>query len=439
MKVHNEISQATALRYQSGFGNIFATEAMRGALPHGQNGPQKPAFGLYSELISGTTFGAPRHLNQSTYVFRIRPSVLSVDFELMDNGNLRTPPLEIAPYPGALRWGPRPIADESRDFIDGLFTMCGNGSPKSQTGMAVHLFGANKSMVNRAFSNADGELLILPQEGDLRIVTELGIIELEPGEVCLIPKGLKFRVELKGAVARGFVCENYGLPFVLPDLGLIGSHGLANAVDFSAPVAAYEDRKVDCQLIQKYAGQLWTCSIDHSPFNVVAWRGNWAPCKYDMRLFVSLGTATVDHPDPSIFTALSSPSSNVAGGNCDFMVLPPRWSVAEHSFRPPGFHRNAVSEFLGLIHGSHESRASKFPPGSFSLHNNWTAHGPDVQTFETASVAELKPVKITETLVFMFETRFPFECTAAAMQAEYRQRDCTKSWEGFHARFPKSV
>lgn len=430
------VSAGSVLQYQYGFGNRFSSEAMSGVLPLGQNGPQKPAYGLFSELISGSTFTAPRHLNQSTYVFRVRPSVVSADFEPIRSGDFLTPPLEIPPYPGALRWGPREQDSVRGDFLDGIFTICGNGSPKVQSGMAFHVYNATQSMVNRAFVNTDGEMLILPQTGALRVVTELGIVDVTPGDLVLIPRGLKIRVELIDQSARGFVCENFGLPFVLPELGLLGSHGLANAVDFAVPVAAYEEKRTEYQVVQKYCGNLWASHLDYSPFDVVAWRGNWAPSKYDMRLFAAMGSSTVDHPDPSIFCALSSPSSNVAGGNLDFMILPPRWIVAEHTFRPPGFHRNTVAELLGLIYGSHESRASKFPPGSFSLHNNWTAHGPDVKTFEVARNAQLKPAKIDDALVFLVESRFPFECTKGAMQCPERQRDCVQSWDGFRVRFP---
>jgi homogentisate 1,2-dioxygenase len=434
----NTSEKAAALIYQAGMGNDFATEAMDGVLAVSLNSPQKPAFGLYSELISGTTFTAPRHLNRSTYVFRIHPSVSSSDFEPLPGGNLKTPPLEVPPYPGALRWSPLTLPTTPCDFIDGLVTLCGNGSPKMQTGMAVHLYGANKSMENRVFSNADGELLILPQDGSLRVVTELGILNVKPGELLLLPRGIKFRVDLVDGAASGFVCENYGHPFVLPDLGLIGSHGLANAIDFCAPVAAFEQRSSPYQLVHKFAGNLWACHQLHSPFDVVAWRGNWAPCKYDMTRFVAMGSASADHPDPSIFCALTSPSSNVVGANVDLMILPPRWIVSENTFRPPGFHRSSVAEFLALICGSHESRASRFPPGSMTVHNNWTAHGPDVKTFEGARNTPLSPVKVSDSLVFMLETRFPLELTAAAMQSKDRQRDCAASWDGFRVRFPNN-
>lgn len=427
---------AGALRYHLGFANEFASEALAGALPQGQNSPQQPAFGLVSELVSGTAFTAPRALNRRSYLFRIRPSTVSTPFRTYAHPTFLTPPLSDSPYPGALRWGPAAIPKRDADFLDGLFTYCANGSPRLQHGAAFHLYRANRAMTGRAFSNGDAEMLILPQEGGLRLVTEAGVMTLDPGEVAIVPRGMKLRVDLAGPYARGFVCENFGLPFVLPELGLIGSHGLANAIDFQSPTAAFEDSDAPVELVHKLGGQLWATEIDHSPFDVVAWRGNWAPVKYDMRRFMVMGTVGVDHPDPSIYCALTSPSHHVAGGNVDFMILPPRWIVAEQTFRPPGYHRNSVAEILGLIEGSNESRAGGFPPGSISLHNPWTSHGPDVGTFERARVAPLSPQKIEETLIFMLESRYPFELAGQALEADFRLLDCEKAWAGFTKRFP---
>ena len=431
-------TDAGTLQYQLGLANEFASEAIAGALPQGQNSPQKLPFGLVSELVSGTTFSAPRTLNRRSYLFRIRPSTLANPFERLDNGSFLTPPLPIEPYPGALRWGPAEIPSVPTDFLDSLLTVCGNGSPKSQNGMALHIYNASVSMKGRAFANADGEMLIVPQQGSILVVTEMGRLDVAPGEFLLIPKGMKIRVELPGAASRGLVCENYGLPFVLPELGLIGSHGLANAIDFQAPVAAFEDDDGPVQLVQKFAGNLWATELDHSPFDVVAWRGNWAPAKYDMQRFGVMGAAGVDHPDPSIFCALTSPSNHIAGGNVDVMVLPPRWVVAEHTFRPPGYHRNSVAEIMTLIQGTSESRASAFPPGSLSVHNPWTPHGPDSKTFEAARVAPLQPMKIDGALMFMLETRYPLELTPLAMAAPFRQSKPSQGWGGFQKRFPNN-
>jgi len=426
----------SALEYMSGFGNEFQSEAVAGALPQGQNSPQKCAFGLYSELVSGTVFTAPRALNRRSYLFRTRPTVAQPDFQRCELANFKTPPLEFPPYPMAMRWDPYPLELARGDFLDGMTTICGNGSPVQQSGLAIHTYCANRSMTGRAFSNADGEMLILPQHGGIRVTTEVGLLEAAPGELVLIPKGMKFRVDLLSDVARGFVCENFGHPFVLPELGLIGSNGLANACDFLTPVAHFEDSDEPVELVHKYAGAFWSATMGHSPFNVVAWRGNWAACKFDMHRFVVLGAQMVDHPDPSIFCALTSPSHPVAGGNVDFMILPPRWLVAEHTFRPPGFHRSAVAEFLALIQGAHDTRASRFAPGASSLHNNWTAHGPDVATHDKGRVAELVPTKFEETLVIMLDSRFPYEIAPGGMDGPHRQLDCTSSWQGFQKRFP---
>ncbi|MDP3550786.1 MAG: homogentisate 1,2-dioxygenase [Novosphingobium sp.] len=423
-------------QYQYGFANEFATEALPGALPRGQNSPQHAPYGLVSELVSGTSLAAPRAQNRRSYLFRIRPSTGTHAFTPFALDNFQTPPLAIAPYPGALRWGPFPLGEAECDFLDGIETVAANGSPGGHAGMALHIYRATRSMEGRVFSNGDGDMLMLPQQGALSIVTELGVIDVAPGEFALLPKGLKFRVDLTGAEARGFICENYGLPFVLPDLGLIGSHGLANSIDFMTPVAAFEDSDVACTLIHKFAGNFWSADIGYSPFDVVAWRGNWAPCKYDMRNFAVIGALSHDHPDPSIFCALSSPSDAVAGGNVDFMILPPRWVVAEHTFRPPGFHRNAVAEILGLIEGSHDARSSDFAPGSMSLTNNWVAHGPDTRTFEVARTAPLEPRYDNDTLVFMLETRFPLQLTRRAMEAGNRRVNCAQTWAGFTKRFP---
>lgn len=420
----------------AGFANEFATEALPGALPQGQNSPQKIAYGLVSELVSGTTFAAPRALNRRSYLFRIRPSTIGGEPSRLEHDTFLTPPFDVLPFPGPLRWGPAPIGGAAHDFLDGLMTICGNGAPDRQTGTAIHVYRATRSMTGRAFANADGDMLIIPQLGAITLVTELGILDVEPGEFALVPRGMKFRVDLLEGEARGLVCENFGLPFVLPELGLLGSHGLANAIDFKAPVAAFEDDDRPVELVHKYCGQLWRFELAHSPFDVVAWRGNWVPVKYAMRDFATMGTVSVDHPDPSIFCALTSPSSDVAGNNIDFMILPPRWVVAEHTFRPPGYHRNSVAEFLSLIQGTSESRSGDFPPGSMSLHNNWTAHGPDVAAFEGARTATLQPQKIEDTMMIMIESRYPFAQTTQAMNADFRISNAGTGWAGFKKRFP---
>lgn len=427
----------SGLQYQRGFANDFASEAVAGALPDGQNSPQKAPLGLVSELVSGSTFSAPRALNRRSYLFRIRPSASRSAFAPFNGLAFLTPPFDLGVYPGPLRWLPFAIPEASTDFLDGIFTLCGNGSPKEQVGFAFHAYAANASMERRAFANADAECLILPQAGGIRVVTEMGILELWPDEVALVPKGMKFRVELLGELARGYLCENFGHPMVLPELGLIGSHGLANGIDFKIPVAAFEDIEEPFELVQKMAGQFWSVTLETSPFDVVAWRGNWTPSKYDMTRFNAMGTATFDHPDPSIYCALHSPSNTTMGPNLDFLILPPRWMVAEHTFRPPGYHRNAVAEILGVISGGHEARASNFPPGAISLHNCWTPHGPDTASYEAGREMPLQPTKISAAMIFMLETRFPIEIASQAMEAGNCQQAGHLGWQGFHRRFPQ--
>ena len=375
------------LAYQSGFGNSFETEAVAGALPQGRNSPQRPAFGLYAEQLSGAAFTAPRHENRRAWLYRLRPSAGHPPYQpYRGAGLLRSGPFdEVPPSPNRLRWDPLDMA-EGIDFVDGLVTYAGNGDPAAQAGVAVHLYAADRSMTDRVFYDADGELLIVPQQGALRLATELGLLDVAPAEIALIPRGVRFRVELSGP-SRGYVCENYGAPFRLPELGPIGANGLANARDFLSPIAWYEDRDAPVEVVQKFQGGLWTTTLDHSPLDVVAWHGNLAPVKYDLARFNTMGTVSFDHPDPSIFTVLTSPSEVPGTANCDFVIFPPRWMVAEDTFRPPWFHRNVMSEFMGLIHGAYDAKAGGFAPGGASLHNCMSAHGPDRESHAKATAA----------------------------------------------------
>src|SRR6266446_7601550 len=378
----------TRLRYQSGFGNEFVSEAVEGVLPRGQNSPQKVAHGLYAEQLSGTAFTAPRGVNRRTWLYRMRPSVAHKPFESISRARLRSAPFDEVPTPpNQLRWGPIPIPASSQrtDFIDGLITMAGNGNTHNHSGVGIHIYVANASMTDRFFYNADGEMLIVPQMGRLLLRTEMGVLEAGPGEIAVIQRGIRFRVELLEKEARGYICENFGALFRLPDLGPIGSNGLANPRDFLAPVAAYEDRDTKCELVAKFMGQLWSAEMDHSPLDVVAWHGNYASYKYDLRRFNAIGSISFDHPDPSIFLVLQSQSDTPGVDNLDFVVFPPRWLVMEHTFRPPWFHRNVASEFMGLIHGVYDAKAEGFLPGGASLHNCMSGHGPDAETFTKAS------------------------------------------------------
>ena len=424
------------LQYQSGFGNEFASEALPGALPIGQNSPQKCAYGLYAEQLSGTAFTAPRGVNRRSWLYRICPSAKHQPFKRIDNGGL-TSDFDAAPTPpNQLRWDPLPLPGKPTDFVDGLVTMAGNGSPQQQSGVGIHIYVANRSMTERFFYNADGELLIVPQQGRLRFITEFGLIDVEPQEIVVIPRGVRFQVQLLGDAARGYVCENFGANFRLPDLGPIGSNCLANPRDFLTPSAWYEDRAGAFELVAKFMGNLWRAEIDHSPVDVVAWHGNCAPYKYDLRRFNPVGSISFDHPDPSIFTVLQSQSDTPGVANVDFVIFPPRILVMENTFRPPWFHRNIASEFMGLIHGVYDAKAEGFKPGGASLHNCMTGHGPDAQTFEKASNADLsQPHRITDTMAFMFETRCVIRPTDYALQSPQLQPDYYQCWQGLKKHF----
>ncbi|MGC1888655.1 MAG: homogentisate 1,2-dioxygenase [Stellaceae bacterium] len=424
------------LPYLTGFGNEHATEALPGALPEGQNAPQRPPLGLYTEQISGTPFTAPRGENRRSWLYRIRPSAMHPPFRRMDNGLLRSAPFDEATAPpNRLRWNPLSFPEEPADFVEGLVTMGGNGDASARCGVAIHIYRATKPMQHRVFYDADGELLIVPQLGSLRLATELGVIAVRPGEIAVVPRGIKFRVDLPNGRARGYVCENYGALFRLPELGPIGANGLANPRDFRAPAAAFEDLDEPCEVVAKFEGNFWATELDHSPLDVVAWHGNYAPYVYDLALFNTIGTVSFDHPDPSIFTVLTSPSEVPGTANCDFVIFPPRWLVAEHTFRPPWFHRNYMNEFMGVVQGVYDAKAEGFAPGGASLHNCMSAHGPDHATFERAVAADLAPHKVEDTLAFMFETRLVIRPTRFALETEGLQRDYDACWAGFEKLF----
>jgi len=413
---------------------------MSGVLVDGQNSPQHVPHGLYAELLSGTSFTAPRAENRRTWVYRIRPSAAhNRPFQQIDKRNLRNTPFdEVAPPPTQMRWNPFPIPTAPTDFVEGLITVGGNGDASVNCGMAAHVYAANRPMINKVLYNADGEMLIVPQQGSLRLVTELGVLDVVPQEIAVIPRGMRFRVDLPDGTARGYVCENYGAMFRLPELGPIGSNGLANSRDFLAPVAAFENSDQPHQIVAKFAGNLWALETDSSPLDVVAWHGNLAPYKYDLRKFMVIGSVSFDHPDPSIYTVLTSPSDTTGTANVDFVAFAPRWLVAEHTFRPPWFHRNAMTEFMGLIHGEYDAKAEGFVPGGASLHNVWSAHGPDAATHERATKATLAPQKIDDTMAFMFETRYVMRPTRLALEAAELQHDYYQCWQGLSSRFPKS-
>jgi homogentisate 1,2-dioxygenase len=424
--------------YMSGFGNSFETESLPGALPIGRNSPQRAAYGLYAEQLSGSPFTAPRASNERSWLYRIRPSVKHGGrWTKVSRGLIRTAPCrDEADLPiGQLRWSPIPVPLEELTFITGLRTVTTAGDADTQAGMAAHMLFVTASMEREHLFNADGEYLVVAQEGGLRFATEFGIIEIGPGEICVIPRGVVFRVELTGGPARAYVCENYGGGFTLPDRGPIGANCLANPRDFLTPVAHYEDVEVPSTLYAKWGGNLYATPIGQSPLDVVAWHGNYAPYKYDLRHYSPVGAISFDHPDPSIFTVLTAPSETPGTANIDFVIFPERWAVAENTFRPPWYHRNIMSEFMGLIYGVYDAKPEGFTPGGFSLHNMMLPHGPDASAFEHASTGEQKPVKLTGTMAFMFETRFPQRLTGYAAGSPQLQPDYIACWEGLQKRF----
>jgi homogentisate 1,2-dioxygenase len=413
------------LRYMSGFGNGFETEALPGALPVGRNSPQKCPYGLYAEQLSGSPFTAPRTTNERSWLYRIRPTVSHWGrFEPADIGLWRTAPAREVELPiGPLRWDPVPLPEKPLSFVEGIHTVTTAGDAGSQAGMAAHLYLVTRSMEDECFYNADGEMLFVPQEGELRLRTEFGIIEIEPGEIAVIPRGVKLRVELMGGPARGYLCENYGGALTLPERGPIGANCMANQRDFLAPVAAYEDKDAPSRMYVKWGGTLWVTELQHSPLDTVAWHGNYYPYKYDLRRYSPVGPILFDHADPSIFTCLTSPSETPGTANIDFVVFCDRWMVAENTFRPPWYHMNVMSEFMGLVYGRYDAKPHGFVPGGCSLHNTLLPHGPDKDAFEGASNEELKPRKQAGTMAFMFETRFPQRVTAWAAGIPQLQKD----------------
>lgn len=418
--------------YLSGFGNEFATEAVPDALPVGRNSPQRPPLGLYAEQFSGTAFTVPRSEARRTWMYRIRPSALHGAFVRIGNGLLCGPLSD--PNPNRLRWDPLPIPEAPTDFIAGLTTMAGNAPADAISGVTIHVYCANRSM-ERVFMNADGEMLIVPQQGRLILATECGRLDVAPGGIAVVPCGMKFRVELPDGAARGYIAENHGATLRLPDLGPIGANGLANPRDFLTPVAWFEDRDGPVELVQKYLGTLWATTLTHSPLDVVAWHGNNVPYKYDLDRFNAIGTISFDHPDPSIFTVLTSPTPAHGVANLDFVCFPPRWLVAEDTFRPPWFHRNVMNEFMGLVKGVYDAKAEGFMPGGISLHPRLSAHGPDLATTEAAMAADLKPHRIGGTMAFMFETSQVIRPTRFAMGIPTLQPSYDVCWDGLKKHF----
>jgi homogentisate 1,2-dioxygenase len=454
-----------SLQYLPGFGNEHSTEALPGALPLGRNSPQKCPYGLYAEQLSGTAFTVPRHLNRRSWLYRIRPSVVHSPFQPCANtavlGSFADSSTSVL-TPNQLRWSPPPMgsagslsgggggeggeggegtgsaSDAPVDWLSGLYTMAGSGSAESREGLAIHMYAFTAGMGTTVFSNADGEMLLVPQVGGLLLTTEFGVLEVQPQEIAVIPRGVKFSVGAplasssgsEAGGARGYVLEVFSGHFELPELGPLGSNGLANARDFLYPTAAYQDLEGEHTLVTKFGGVMFSALLPHCPFDVVAWHGSYAPYKYDLRRFNTMNTVSYDHPDPSIFTVLTVPGSGTPGcAAADFVIFPPRWLVATDTFRPPWFHRNCMSEFMGMVYGSYDAKVA-FQPGGASLHAVMTPHGPDADTVRAATAAVLEPRLTPPGLAFMFETSHFLRVCKTALEAPWRDVEYQKCWKG---------
>ncbi len=421
--------------YMSGFGNYFSSEAEKNTLPKDQNTPQKVSGGLFTEQLNGAAFTSPRVDNRHTWLYKIRPSAGNYSFKGVQHVGLKGRPFIVNASPNAFRWLPFDIPKAKTDFVDGLITVAGNGDLNSLRGSAVHIYRANASMENRVFCDNDAELLFVPELGAFKIFTELGEIELKPKEICLIPAGIKFRIELIDTEIRGYLLENYGPYLRLPELGPIGANGLAAIRHFLCPMAKYENKQIETELVVKFQDKLWHTVLPHSPLDVVSWHGNYVPYKYDLSLFQVVNSVSFDHQDPSIFTVLTSPSEFIGLPNVDFVIFPPRWSVAEKTFRPPYFHRNCMNEIMGLVYGQYESRTEGFLPGGISLHNRFIAHGPDLETYEKAISQNLVPTKMDDTLAIMFESSLVYQPTKEMLEVSNLDKTYLSIWQGFKAEF----
>ncbi|XP_045476872.1 homogentisate 1,2-dioxygenase [Harmonia axyridis] len=431
-------SDMDEFRYLSGFGSEFSTEDPRcpNSLPKGQNSPQTCPYGLYAEQLSGSAFTAPRTENRRTWLYRILPSIGHKPFKKFHKENFESNWDDVEPNPNQMRWMPFDFPAKKTDFVEGINTICGAGNPKSKLGLAIHVYSCNVSMKNRAFYNSDGDFLIVPQQGKLVIKTEFGRLQVSPNEICVIQQGMRFQI-LLSEPSRGYILEVFGKHFTLPDLGPIGANGLANPRDFLTPVAKYEDIQEEFEIVAKYQRKLFVCTQNHSPFDVVAWHGNYVPYKYDLKNFMVINSVSFDHCDPSIFTVLTCQSDKPGTAIADFVIFPPRWSVQENTFRPPYYHRNCMSEFMGLIDGKYEAKEGGFLPGGATLHSIMTPHGPDINCFQKASKEELKPTRVAEgSQGFMFESCLSLAVTEwGSKTCQKLDADYYKCWEGLKRNF----
>ncbi len=404
----------------SGFGNYHATEAMPGALPSNQNSPQLCPHGLFAEQLSGSAFTQPRPQNLYSWLYRSKPSVAQNDFVPYPQHATQT--FAKAQPPNPMRWSPFPTPSTPQDFLEGLFHVAGNQR------LNAYIYRCTSSMDKKFFNNHDGELLFVPYQGELLLRTEFGALTIKPGWIAVIPRGVTFTVELLTNYACGYLCENGAAPLTLPQLGPIGANGLANPRHFLYPTASVDDSLEDVDIICKHQNYFWISEGNHTPLNVVAWHGRYAPYTYDLSLFNTINTVSFDHPDPSIFTVLTSPSNTSGVAHLDFVIFPPRWMVAENTFRPPYYHRNIMSELMGLIEGEYDAKQDGFSVGGVSIHNCMIPHGPDAETHQLAIKETLEPNRYKDTLAFMFESYLPWRVTKDALAHPLRQLDYTSCW-----------
>eukprot|EP00550_Attheya_septentrionalis_P011516 CAMPEP_0198303206 /NCGR_PEP_ID=MMETSP1449-20131203/56767_1 /TAXON_ID=420275 /ORGANISM="Attheya septentrionalis, Strain CCMP2084" /LENGTH=538 /DNA_ID=CAMNT_0044005693 /DNA_START=55 /DNA_END=1671 /DNA_ORIENTATION=+ len=488
------------LYYLLGFGNSFESEALPNALPRGRNNPRNVPYHLYAEQLNGTAFTSPRSCNRRTWLYRTHPSVHGTSSPLLppdqlshsklfkgnnddndddDDSVVHTirnkpscfghcAPQDLTWDPNPMRWKPFSTNSSSEtaqdhDFVSGCHLLA---SRPEQVSIYVYAFGQNmtsssssssstlpqmKKKLQHHLYNSDGHFLIVPQGGpDLEIQTELGHLKVGHREIAVLPRGMMFSVN-KGKregqdddVARGYLLEVEEGHFQLPELGPIGSNGLVNVRDVCHPVASYDatpstdDSQQQQQHViwNKFGGQLFGRTQSHSPFNVVAWHGNYVPFKYDLNKFCAIGSVTYDHLDPSMYTVLTVPSHGEAGtALCDFVVFPSNRIMATDSntLRPPWFHRNVMTEFMGLLDGVYDAKQEDgFQPGGASLHSCMTPHGPDASSYQAAvtnpctSPTALPP---TAGMAFMFETCHKLKLSPFSLSSPHRDLGYATCWD----------